>query len=214
MATSNSKTNLATVFNGNHHLCAFFHSEEEKLRELVPFMVEGLAAGEKVVYLVNVNDIDEHRDRLRDGDVDVEEVERSGQLEVIGWPPSARKRGAFGDQAPGMIDHLLSAARNQGYRWTRLVDDMDWASENQIRDTDLIALEARLELVYSRHNAWVICAYDLSRFSGVAVLDVMRTHPAALIGGVLQHNPFYIPPEQMLEELRARGETVRDERQR
>ena len=89
MATSNSKTNLATVFNGNHHLCAFFHSEEEEDRTLLPFMVEGLAAGEKVVYLVNVNDIEEHRERLIDRGVDVEGAEGNGQLEVIGWPPSA-----------------------------------------------------------------------------------------------------------------------------
>jgi hypothetical protein len=212
MVTSNRKTGLAgIVLNGERHLCAFFHSEDEELRILLPFIAEGLAAGEKVLYLIDVNNMEEHRRRLRDGGVDIEAVEQPGQLEVIGWPPSARERGAFGDQAPGIVDHLLSAARNQGYRRTRVVGDMDWASENQIRDTDLIAMEARLDLVYSRHNAWVICAYDLSRFSGVAVLDVMRTHPAALVGGVLQRNPFYISPEQMLEELRARGEIGRDE---
>jgi len=86
---------------------------------------------------------------------------------------------------------------------------MDWASENHIRDGDLIALEAQLDVIYSRHDVWVICAYDLSRFSGAAVLDVMRTHPAVLIGGVVQHNPFYIPPEQMLEELHERAEIER-----
>ena len=50
------------------------------------------------------------------------------------------------------------------------------------------------------------------RFNGADVLDVMRTHPAAIIGDVLQHNPFYIPPEQMLKELRERGE-IGDERE-
>jgi hypothetical protein len=107
-----------------------------------------------------------------------------------------------------MIDHLLIAAREAGYRRTRLLGDMDWALENQIRDGDLIALEARLNEVYSRHEVWVICAYDLTRFSGSVVLDVMRTHPVAMIGGVLQHNPFYIPPAQMLKELGDRGRLV------
>jgi hypothetical protein len=212
MATSDRKTNLAgIVLNGNRHLCAFFHSEDEELRTLLPFIIDGLAAGEKVVYLVNANKIEEHRLRLRDGGIDVETVEQSGQLEVIGWPPSVRDGGPFEQlQASKMVDHLLSAARSQGYPRTRVVGDMDWASENQIRDADLIALEARLDAVYSRHNAWVICAYDLSRFSGVAVLGVMRTHPIALIGGVVQHNPFYIPPEQILQELRERGEIGRE----
>jgi hypothetical protein len=208
MPTSDRKINLAgIVLNGNRHLCAFFHSEDEEFRTLLPFIGDGLALGEKVAYLVNINDREEHRRRLRDGGIDVEAVEQSGQLEVIGWPPSVRNRGAFDqDQALKMVDHLLDAARNQGYQRTRIVGDMDWASENEIRDLDLIALEARLGIIYSRHNAWVICAYDLSRFGGALVLDVMRTHPAALIGRVLQHNPFYIRPEQMLEELRTRGE--------
>jgi hypothetical protein len=208
MASSDRKINFAgIVLNGSRHLCAFFHSEEEEFRALLPFLVDGLTAGEKVVYLVNGNNIEEHRRRLTDGGIDLEAVEQSGQLEVIGWPPSVGDGGRSEQDQAKLVDDLLSAAREQGYRRTRVVIDMDWASENQIPDPYLIALEAWLDIVYSRHNAWVICAYDLSHFSGVAVLGVMRTHPATLIGGVIQHNPFYIPPEQMLEELRERGET-------
>lgn len=203
MATSDKTTNLAgAVLNGNRHLCAFFHSEEEELRTLLPFIVDGLAAGEKVVYLVDAKNVEEHRRRLRDGGIDVETAEQSGQLAVIGWPEG----GTYDqDRALGLVDHVLGASRDQGYQRTRVVGDMDWASENEIRDVDVIALEARLSIIYSRHDVWVICAYDLSRFSGVVVLDVMRTHQATLVGGVVQHNPFYIPPEQMLQELRERS---------
>jgi hypothetical protein len=213
MATPDRKINFAgTVLNGNRHLCAFFHSEDEEFQALLPFMVDGLAAGDKVVYLVNANNIEEHRSRLKHGGIDVEAVEQSGQLDVIGWPPIVGDGGRSEQVQAKLVDDLLSAARNQGYRRTRVVGDMDWASGNQIPDPYLIALEAQLDIVYSRHDAWIICAYDLSRFSGVAVLDCMRTHPATLIGGVIQQNPFYIPPEQMLEELRARGEIGRDAR--
>jgi len=33
----------------------------------------------------------------------------------------------------------------------------------------------------------------------------MRTHPMIIIGGVLQENPFFVPPDAFLQELRARG---------
>jgi hypothetical protein len=36
------------------------------------------------------------------------------------------------------------------------------------------------------------------------VLDIMRTHPMVIIGGVLQENPFFVPPDEMLAELRER----------
>jgi hypothetical protein len=36
------------------------------------------------------------------------------------------------------------------------------------------------------------------------VLDILRTHPVAIIGGVLQDNPFFVPPDEFLRELRER----------
>jgi hypothetical protein len=50
----------------------------------------------------------------------------------------------------------------------------------------------------------VICTYDLTRFSGDIIMDVLRTHPTVIVGGILQKNPFFIPPEQFLQEIRAR----------
>ncbi len=35
-------------------------------------------------------------------------------------------------------------------------------------------------------------------------MDIMRTHPMVIIGGLLQENPFFVPPEEMLEELSRR----------
>jgi len=35
----------------------------------------------------------------------------------------------------------------------------------------------------------------------------MRTHPMIIIGGILQENPFFIPPDEFLGELRKRHTT-------
>jgi hypothetical protein len=32
----------------------------------------------------------------------------------------------------------------------------------------------------------------------------MRTHPMLIIGGTLYENPFFVPPEAFLQELRTR----------
>ena len=47
--------------------------------------------------------------------------------------------------------------------------------------------------------------HDLRRFRGEIVVDVMRTHPLIIIGGILQENPFFAPPDEFLEQLRERG---------
>jgi hypothetical protein len=36
-------------------------------------------------------------------------------------------------------------------------------------------------------------------------MDIMRTHPMVVIGGLLQANPFFVEPDAFLEELRSRG---------
>jgi hypothetical protein len=50
----------------------------------------------------------------------------------------------------------------------------------------------------------VICVYDLGKFGGDTVIDIMRTHPMIIIGGILHQNPFFEPPEAFLRELRER----------
>ena len=55
----------------------------------------------------------------------------------------------------------------------------------------------------------VICAYDLSKFSASVVIDIMRTHPVVIIGEVLQENPFFVPPDQFLLEIRERRRSAR-----
>ena len=36
-------------------------------------------------------------------------------------------------------------------------------------------------------------------------MDILRTHPMVIVGGVLQKNPFFVPPAEFLLELRERG---------
>jgi hypothetical protein len=58
--------------------------------------------------------------------------------------------------------------------------------------------------VVPKYDNAVICAYDLSKFGASVVIDAMRTHPVVLIGGLLQENPFFVPPDKFLLELRER----------
>ena len=30
------------------------------------------------------------------------------------------------------------------------------------------------------------------------VMDVLRTHPQVIVGGILRENPFYVPPDEFL----------------
>jgi hypothetical protein len=69
---------------------------------------------------------------------------------------------------------------------------------------DLIEYETRANYVITKYEGPVICTYDLTKFGASVVMDALRTHPAVIIGGLLQENPFFVPPDQLLLEIRER----------
>ena len=69
---------------------------------------------------------------------------------------------------------------------------------------DIVEYESRLNYTLPNYSDPVICTYDLSRFSAGVAMDILRTHPMVILGGVLQENPLYVPPDEFLEELKER----------
>jgi hypothetical protein len=104
------------------------------------------------------------------------------------------------------FEQLASGNAAGGYPLSRIVCHMDWAGEDEGRSHvhDLIEFEARVNDVWRCHDDAVICVYDLAKFGGDTVIDIMRTHPMIVIGGILQQNSFYVPPEEFLREVRQR----------
>ena len=82
---------------------------------------------------------------------------------------------------------------------------MEWALEELPGVEDLLEYETRLNHILPQYDDVVVCTYDVSKFSASVVVDILRTHPWAVVGRTLQQNPFYIPPDQMLREMRSRA---------
>ena len=95
-----------------------------------------------------------------------------------------------------------SSHAEQGFRWIRFVTQMEWALEDLPGVDGLLEYEASANLVPFEDP--VVCAYDLAGFGAEVVVDVMRTHPVIIIGGILQENPFFVPPQEFVRELHER----------
>jgi hypothetical protein len=81
---------------------------------------------------------------------------------------------------------------------------MEWALVDLPGVEDLIEFETRVNYVVPKYDDIVICAYDLAKFGASVVMDALRTHPVVILGGLLQENPFFVPPDQFLLEMRER----------
>jgi hypothetical protein len=187
------------------HVCAFFNSEEEGYRVLLPFIKDGFACGDKAVHVVNPGQQCAHLRRLAEVGIDTTAARQSGQLEVRINTDAYIRDGRFDqNRMLEVFEQLASGNANGGFPLSRIVCQMDWATEGQAYIDDLVEFESRVNHVWRRHDDAVICVYDLAKFGGDTVVDIMRTHPMVVIGGTLQHNPFFVPPELFLDELRER----------
>jgi hypothetical protein len=63
---------------------------------------------------------------------------------------------------------------------------------------ELCSYEAKVNWVAPRYPQILLCLYDLDRFSGELVIDVVMTHPKVLINNMVVENPFYVKPEEFL----------------
>jgi hypothetical protein len=187
------------------HACAFFHSEEEEYRLLLPFVQEGFAHGDKIFQIVDGRHRDERLRRIGDLGVDVAAVEQSGQLEIRPWEKAHLRQGRFDQYAMlELVEGVLGQGR-AAFGLTRFWANMEWSLEDFPGVDDIVEYESRLNEVTSRFDDVVVCTYDLNRFSATVVMDILRTHPQVIVGGILQENPFYVPPEEFLQEVRARN---------
>jgi MEDS: MEthanogen/methylotroph, DcmR Sensory domain len=187
------------------HICAFFNSEEEEYRVLLPFIKEGFRCGDKAVHVVNPHQQQRHLDRLKAEEIDVEGARQSGQLDVRVNTDTYLRNGAFDqDRMLHSFEQMASGNGSGGFPLSRIVCRMDWASADRAHILDLVEFEARVDDVWQHHDDAVICSYHLAKFGGDAVIDIMRTHPMIIIGSILQQNPFYVPPDVFLREYRER----------
>jgi MEDS: MEthanogen/methylotroph, DcmR Sensory domain len=187
------------------HVCAFFNSDDEEYRVLLPFIKDGLECGDKAIHVVSPDQHRDHLQRLAGIGIDSTAVQRSGQFELRSSTETYLQDGRFDpDRMLQSFEQMASGNAEGGYPLSRIVCRMDWVPDGQSHIDDLIEFEARVNNVWCRHDDAVICAFHLSKFGGDAVIDIMRTHPMVIIGGILQQNPFFVPPEEFLRELRER----------
>ncbi len=188
----------------NRHVCAFFHSREERDRVLMPFFKEGLDRGEKVFHIIDGRQRSEHLCACTDHGIDVQGGETSGQLEVRQWEDAYLRDGYFdGDRMVRILEEVLKNNRER-YGQTRLMGVMEWALETVPGVTDIVEYETKLNYLLPHYPDPVVCVYDLNRHSASVVMDILRTHPMVIVGGVLQDNPLFVEPDVLLAELMER----------
>jgi hypothetical protein len=195
-------------FGDTRHVCAFFRSDDEEYRVLLPFVREAFDRGDRSVHVVNEDRRDEHLRRLAAAGIDTAAAGARGQLDLRTSSETYLRDGRFDqDRMLDAFERLTGGDPTRGFSRSHIVCRMDWACETRALIDDVIEFESRVNDVWRRSDDTVICTYQLERLGADALIDIMRTHPLVIIGSIVQRNPFFVPPELFVPELLARRAT-------
>jgi hypothetical protein len=96
-------------------------------------------------------------------------------------------------------EHSVQSALEGGeYRFFRAAGEMTWALRDMPGLDQLATFESEVNRFMPRYPQVYLCVYDIERFSGEQLLDMLRTHPKVLLGAMVFDNPYYVEPDEFL----------------
>jgi hypothetical protein len=174
------------------HICALFRGIAERDRIMVPFLLEGLQAGDKCTCIV-----DDGQDDVR---VALGAGAAAGQLDIRSSGETYLRRGLFSTQE--MLDFwddsIGTALDKDGFPFARSAGETTWTLKELPGLYDFLTYEAQLNRFLPRYPQVIMCLYDLDRFGGEILVDVLKTHPKVLLGGTVLENLHYVEPDEFL----------------
>ena len=190
---------LGVTWQPGHHICGFYRKPVERDYILVPFLADGLAAGDKCTCVVDSCMPGDVLDRLAER-LEVGPYLSGRQLEVLDADGTYLAEGGF---LPERMLKFWEAKARQGPSgdsggFARNIGDMSWAHRDRRAVDDLIGYESELNRIMSDVPQVNLCLYDLTRCSGELIMDVLKTHPKVLLGGMIIDNPYYLEPDEFL----------------
>ena len=191
------------------HVCAFVDSRDQQYEILLPYLREGMNCEERLLNIVAPENRTDHVERLMEGGIDADELVADARLMLLTFEDTYLKDGAFSaDRVLGMIEEAIASARRDGFPALRGFGEMHWALSGLPGTEQLIEYEARVNYLAPQLEAPLICVYDVSKFNGRVVMDILSTHPKVIMGGQIFENPYYMEPDVFLKYLADR-KTIR-----
>ena len=180
------------------HICALFSGEQERDQILIPFLRAGLASGDKCICVVDGTDPAEIVAAL--GPAGEAAASAAGkQLEVIRSCDMYLRSGRFrADEVIGTWKAVIADAMYAGqFDVVRAVET--WSRRDVLPDSnELLLLESEMNHYLPLYPQVIVCLYDIDRFGGGALMNLVKTHPRMLVGGMVIENPYLLTPDEIL----------------
>ncbi len=179
------------------HICGVFSTEAQRDQALIPFLQAGLASGDKCICVIDGTPPGEIVAAL--GPLGQAAALAAGrQLEVYGASDLLLRSGGFSaDEVIGAwkaaISDVMYSAQFDIVRAVQV-----WSKRDVVPDMDeLRALEYEMNRYLPLYPQVMVCLYDIDRFGGGALMNLVMTHPRVLVNGAVIENPHFLSPDDV-----------------
>jgi excisionase family DNA binding protein len=154
------------------HVAPIYSNDLGRLRLSVPFLADGLRAGQPC-YLAATGAVLERYARAltEEQGIDLGAAKDEGRMTIVGWP------GATVAEAIGDWEQLFGEALAGGPTVLRVVGEMACERGMFASTAEMMAYEEAYELMVRRFPAVTLCQYDAREFDGEIVLRALKSHP-------------------------------------
>lgn len=182
------------------HVCGFYYGEAERDAVLLPFLRNGVLAGDKCVAVLDSTRPDDVIERIGAGPEQV----ASGQVEFYDSAQTYLRTGAFRpEQMISFWEERARATSDEGrFGFARVVGEMSWLERVPPARESVVRYESWADDFAARYPHAVLCLYDLRRLGSGILLDLLRTHPKLLLGGLVLENPHHLTGDEFVAARR------------
>ncbi len=188
--------------NWGTHICGLYESDKERDEIIFGFLRQGDSDGDLQLYCPVERTPEEfYKDFPVCCPECSEHVHDTQHFNLLSAKDMYYPDGVFDPrQMDKNLNEFYVASQANGRRNVRATAEMVWALEAIPGIEHLMAYEARLNY-FIPGKPWIsICMYNVTKFSGSVIMNVLRTHPYTINAGVITQNPFYIHPDKWLAE--------------
>lgn len=176
------------------HVCTLYDRRDEEVVIAVSYVRAGLARGELCVCVVDDGG-QSILDALASEGVDTAAEMRTGRLVIFEKPLA---QGLQTQDMLGQIEQFARGARSAGYAGFRIVGEMTWALDGDLKALAEFEAQLNLNRVWERHECVGLCQFDVRRFTPETLREIIIVHPLVVIGDRVCRNPYYVAPERYL----------------
>jgi hypothetical protein len=176
------------------HICALYDGRPARDDVVLAFLRSGLASGDKCICILDEGD---HQ-------VVLTELDRyHGRLLPRPTAPGESYLRSGGFSSAEMLtfwsDSIEGVIGGGPFDAARVTGDTTWllsAEDGTI--PEFMRYESELNRFVEQHPVSILCLYNLDAFGGGILVDLMKTHPKLLLGGMLLENPHALSPDEYL----------------